>query len=82
MGTAEQNAPDVVRMMLRPGNIAVIASDGVSAGKSDEEMKALIEENAQEDMKTLARQVLISAQQENSQSDDMTVLAVRLEERK
>lgn len=82
MGTADQNAPDVVRMMLRPGNIAVIASDGVSAGKSDEEMKALIEENAQEDMKTLARQVLISAQQENSQSDDMTVLAVRLEERK
>lgn len=82
MGTADQNAPDVVRMMLRPGNIAVIASDGVSAGKSDEDMKMLIEENAQEDMKTLARQVLMSAQQENSQSDDMTVLAVRLEERK
>lgn len=81
MGTGDQNEPDVVRMMLRPGNIAVIASDGVTAGKSDEEMKTLIEENTQADMKDLARQVLLSAQHDNGQNDDMTVLAVRLEER-
>lgn len=68
-------------MMLRPGNIAVIASDGVTAGKSDEEMKTLIEENTQADMKDLARQVLLSAQHDNGQNDDMTVLAVRLEDR-
>lgn len=82
MGTGEQNAPDVVRMMLRPGNIAVIASDGVTAGKTDEELKALIEENAGGEMKDLARQVLLSAQQDSEQGDDMTVLAVRLEERR
>lgn len=81
MGSGEQNAPDVVRMMLRPGNIAVIASDGVTAGKTDEEMKELIDVNAQADMKDLARQVLLSVQKEGEQSDDMTVLAVRLEER-
>ena len=82
MGTADQNAPDVVRMILRPGNIAVIASDGVTAGRSDEEMKQLIDDNAACDMKTLARQVLMAAQAANGQSDDMTVLAVRLEERR
>ena len=82
MGTADQNAPDVVRMLLRPGNIAVIASDGVTAGRSDEEMKQLIDDNAACDMKTLARQVLMAAQAANGQSDDMTVLAVRLEERR
>lgn len=82
MGTGEQNAPDVVRMMLRPGNVAVIASDGVTAGKTDEEMKTLIETYGTGDMKTLARQVLMAAEQDNEQSDDMTVLTVRLEERR
>ena len=82
MGTGGQSSPDIVRMMLRPGNIAVIASDGVTAGKTDEEMKELIEANADAEMKDLARQVLLAAQQEDGQSDDMTVLAVRLEARK
>ena len=82
MGTGEQNAPDVVRMILRPGNVAVIASDGVTAGKTDEEMKTLIETYGTGDMKTLARQVLMAAEQDNEQSDDMTVLTVRLEERR
>lgn len=82
MSTNDQNAPDMVRMMLRPGNIAVIASDGVTAGKSDEDMKQLINDCADADMKTLARQVLTAAQADNGQNDDMTVLAVRLEERR
>ena len=82
MSVGDQNTPDVVKMMLKPGNIAVIASDGVTAGKTDEMMKTLIEENADSDMKTLARQILMAAEKENEQSDDMTVLTVRLEERR
>lgn len=82
MNAEGKNGPDVVRMMLRPGNIAVIASDGVTAGKTDEEFKALIETHAGEDMKELARQVLLSAQTDGGQGDDMTVLTVRLEARK
>lgn len=82
MGVEDTNAPDVVKIVLKPGNIAVVASDGVTAGKSDEMMKKLIEDNAGSDMKTLARQILMAAEKENEQSDDMTVLTVRLEERR
>ena len=45
-------------------------------------MTEVSEANADAEMKDLARQVLLAAQQEDGQSDDMTVLAVRLEARK
>lgn len=73
-------APDVVRMQLKPGCTALIASDGVLTGDRDEWLRELLlEESA--DMKSLARNAVTQAQQKYGAQDDMTVLAVRVEYR-
>ena len=73
-------APDLVRMRLRPGSTAVIASDGVIADTDDSWVKELLRQDSA-DMKSLARAVLREAEQRFGPGDDMTVLALRLEER-
>ena len=73
-------APDVVRMRLRPGSTAVIASDGVLADTDDAWIRELLSEE-QRDMKALARRVLREAERLYGAGDDMTVLTVQVEER-
>ncbi|MBO5556516.1 MAG: SpoIIE family protein phosphatase, partial [Oscillospiraceae bacterium] len=66
-------APDIVRMRLRPGSLAVIATDGVLADAEDEWVQTLLEpENS--DMKDLARTVLKKAESLYGVADDMTVI--------
>ena len=78
---ADGAPPDVVRMRLKPGSLAVIASDGVLAAQEDGWIKALLSED-QDDMKRLARTVLHAAEKLYGSGDDMTVLTVRVEERR
>lgn len=73
-------SPDVVRMKLRPGSTAVIASDGVLVDAEDEWLKVLLNKG-QEDMKALAKSVIQEAERLYGAGDDMTVVAVRVEER-
>jgi stage II sporulation protein E len=73
-------APDVVRMRLKPGCTAVIATDGVIADKDDSWIHRLLLDGA-EDMKVLARAVLHEAESLYGANDDMTVISVRVEER-
>lgn len=73
-------APDLVRMRLRPGSTAVIATDGVIADTEDNWLKALLSEEYT-DMKGLARTVLREAEKLYGAGDDMTVVALRVEER-
>ena len=73
-------APDLVRMRLRPGCTALIASDGVVAEPEDDWIKSLLGQE-QSDMKGLARTVLREAEKRYGAGDDMTVLALRVEER-
>ena len=73
-------APDIVRMRLRPGCTAVIASDGVIVDADDEWIKALLSRGF-EDMKALARSTLKEAEKLYGANDDMTVVTVRVEER-
>ena len=73
-------APDTVRMSLRPGSLALIASDGVLADAEDEWLRGILEQEAT-DMKALARLVLRQAEERFGASDDMTVVTVRVEER-
>ncbi|MEG1633154.1 MAG: SpoIIE family protein phosphatase [Oscillospiraceae bacterium] len=79
--TGEGAAPDVVRMKLRPGSVAVIASDGVIGVSGDSWLRDMLQKSADKDMKTLAREVLRGASDEESGLDDMTVLAVRVDAR-
>ncbi|MBR1456250.1 MAG: SpoIIE family protein phosphatase, partial [Oscillospiraceae bacterium] len=73
-------APDVVRMRLRPGSLAVIDTDGVIADADDGWLKATLESDY-EDMKALARAVLKEAERLYGAGDDMTVVTVRVEAR-
>jgi stage II sporulation protein E len=77
--TGDGAKPDVVRMRLKPGSTAVIASDGVS-GDDDGWLKELLEGELS-DMKELARTAVSRAGEKYGGSDDMTVLAVRVENR-
>ena len=73
-------APDIVRMRLRPGSTAIIATDGVITGSEDEWLKALLLQGF-EDMKALARATLKESEKLYGVNDDMTVITVRVEER-
>ncbi|MBQ3276447.1 MAG: SpoIIE family protein phosphatase, partial [Oscillospiraceae bacterium] len=77
----EGEAPDVVRMRLRPGGVAVIASDGVVTREDDTWLRQLLLDYDGGDTRELARSVIRRAGQLYGYSDDMTVLAVRVEER-
>ena len=74
-------APDAVHMTLRPGSVALIASDGVVSGADDAWLRETLAASEDPDMKALARQVLRCAMEREDNPDDMTVLAVRVDER-
>ena len=75
-------APDVVRMRLRPGGVAIIASDGVISRDDDGWLRELLMEFDGTDTRALAGKVLRTASERYGCSDDMTVLAIRVEERR
>ena len=73
-------APDVVRMRLKPGSTAVIATDGVVVDAEDDWLKNLLT-RGENDMRELARSTLREAERRYGAGDDMTVVTVRVEER-
>ena len=73
-------APDLVRLALRPGTTAVIATDGVIPETDDAWIRELLTGDFG-DMKGLARTVLREAEKRYGAVDDMTAIALRLEER-
>ena len=77
----EGTAPDLVRMRLKPGCTALIASDGVIADAEDGWLRAVLLQGF-DDMKALARAVLKEAEKLYGATDDMTVVAVQVEARK
>lgn len=81
LSVGEENLPDIVRMRLKPGGLAIIASDGIIAETNDAWMRTLISECDELDAKALARQALQTAYSLYGAGDDMTVMAVRLERR-
>lgn len=74
-------APDVVRMRLKPGCVALIASDGVLAEENDVWLREMLSAYPETDMKKLAHQALQAAVKQYGCEDDMTVLAVRVDRR-
>lgn len=77
----EGSAPDIIRMRLKPGNVALIASDGVTAEQKDVWLREMLLNSDGSDTKTLAKETLRAAVRQFGCEDDMTVLAVRVDER-
>lgn len=80
LGGSAGDEPDVVRLRLRVGSTAIIASDGVTGDDNDKWLRDILE-NCGDDMRTLASETLRAAEKNCGCGDDMTVLAVRLQER-
>lgn len=78
----ETAEPDVVRMHLHPGSVALIASDGVLGEEDDRWLRAILSETDTRDAKALAKSALKTAMRRFGCVDDMTVLAVCVDERK
>lgn len=78
----EGETPDVVRMDLKSGSLALVASDGVISGTNDNWLREMLGSYEGTDMRELSRQVLRQAVKRGGCTDDMTVLAVRVEDRK
>lgn len=76
------STPDTVRMKLKPGNVALIASDGVITESRDAWLRELLLNDSGKDTKTLARDALKAAIKQFGCEDDMTVLVVRVDERR
>lgn len=68
-------------MHLKPGSVAVIASDGVVSDGQDLWLRRLLNDFEDGDMKTLAGSVVRAAIREYGRGDDMTALAVKVEVR-
>ena len=81
LGSGENGAPDIVRMRLRPGNLALIASDGVIVDRNDAWVRSLLAGSDGSSMKHLARETLKTAMKQYGNIDDMTVLAIRVDQR-
>ena len=81
MLAGDDGSPDIVRMKLRPGSVALIASDGVLAERNDQWLRRLLAESDGLDPKDVARQTLRAATARFGSSDDMTALAIRVEVR-
>ena len=79
--TREMNAEEI-RFTLRPGDLVVMISDGVS--QSFEDSVWLLEHlsehtNPSDSLSGIARRILDTAKEKNQRSDDMTVELVRIE---
>ena len=81
MLAGDDGSPETVRMKLRPGSVALIASDGVLAENNDQWLRRLIADSEGLDPKDIARQTLRAAAARFGSADDMTALAVRVEVR-
>lgn len=79
--SGEGSAPDMVKMRLKPGCVALIASDGVIAGTNDEWLRQTLTDSQDAEPKALARQTLETALRQYGCTDDMTVLAVKIDSR-
>ena len=73
--------PDIVKLRMRPGSVALIASDGVIAETNDAWLRTLLAKTEDSDTKALARETLQTALKQYGCGDDMTVLAMRVESR-
>lgn len=81
LSCGDDSEPDVVKMRLRPGNLAIVASDGVLAESNDDWIRAILTTFEGKDTKALARETVQAALAQYGSIDDMTVLAVRIDNR-
>ncbi len=81
LGVPPHDAPDQLKMELRAGSLAVIVSDGVTAGLDDKWLCDAIAEYEGDNPRALAVSVIDKAAENFGAEDDMTAIAIAVTER-
>jgi stage II sporulation protein E len=81
LGVPPHDAPDQLKMELKAGSVAVIVSDGVTAGLDDRWLIDLISKYDGENPRELSASIIQTASSKFGTEDDMTVIAVLVTER-
>ncbi len=81
LGVPPHDAPDQLKMELKSGSLAVIVSDGVTAGLDDKWLCDVISEYDGENPRALAVSVIDQAAEKFGAEDDMTAIAIAVTER-
>ena len=79
--SGEDEKTEPLTTKLRPGDMAVVCSDGVASEQSDGWLRERLAAFRGTDPKLLARELVEEAERQYGRCDDMTVLVLRLEGR-
>lgn len=82
LGFPPRDMPDKIKMNLYPGSFAVMVSDGVTSGGSDDWLTKLISEYEGDDPRRLARDIIKGAMELYGDEDDMTAFVIYVSQRK
>lgn len=77
----EESKPDISRFRASPGDWILLMSDGMLSGESDEWVHQMLEGYSGKSPGELAETLLSHIGEEQQGEDDMTVIAVRLDQR-
>ncbi len=81
MGIAAREKTPAVKLTVKPGDIILMASDGVVTGGDDKLLRQAMAGARDSDVKALARRVVDAAARATASADDMTVIALAVEKR-
>ncbi|MEL4107046.1 SpoIIE family protein phosphatase [Oscillospiraceae bacterium WX1] len=81
LGLPPHDAPDQLKMVLKPGSVAVIVSDGITADPEDGWLCEIISKFSGDTPKDLAASIVRAATEKYGVEDDMTVIAIQMAER-
>ncbi|MBQ9858491.1 MAG: SpoIIE family protein phosphatase [Oscillospiraceae bacterium] len=82
LGFPPEDAPDSFKVEMYPGSFAVMVSDGVTSGGSDNWLYELLEKYSGTDPKELAGMIVRYAVKLYGDQDDMTAFVIYVSERK
>ncbi len=81
LGVPPHDAPDQLKMDLKADSMAVIISDGVTAGLDDGWLCELVSKFEGQDPRELAGLIIDTASEKFGAEDDMTVIVICVSER-
>lgn len=81
LGFPPEDMPDKFRLQMCPGNLAVMISDGVISGGSDDWLAEMISQYDGEDPKELAEQIVRRAVDRYGDEDDMMAFVISVTDR-
>jgi stage II sporulation protein E len=81
LGVPPHDAPDLLKMELKAGSLAVIVSDGITGGMDDGWLCEMLSAYEGDNPRELAGAIIKTASEKLGNEDDMTVISIAVTER-